>query len=93
MARKIHDGTTTNPTFTLDEFFDDTGHEAVAARTINQRRSGPMTTQQPKLFQVSIRGETRDKLRAYCRKHGVQMRTVIDDLIMRSIAAEEKAGS
>ncbi len=40
-----------------------------------------MKDKRPKTPQVSVRGETYDRLREYCRKHGVQMRTVIDDIV------------
>ncbi len=35
----------------------------------------------PKKAQVSVREETFNALRKYCRKHGVNMRSVVDDII------------
>ena len=44
----------------------------------------------PKSTQVSVRGETFDKLRAYCRAHGVQIKTVVDSLILQAIDERAK---
>lgn len=49
-----------------------------------------MAIKQKNQHQVSVKGETRDRLRDYCRRHGVQMRSVIDDIINRALDAEEK---
>ena len=40
--------------------------------------------------EVSVRGSTFEKLRAYCRKHGVQMRSVVDELLIKALDAESK---
>jgi len=40
--------------------------------------------------EVSVRAETYDKLRAYCRQHGTQMRVVVDDLVNKAL---DQAGS
>ena len=42
--------------------------------------------------EISIRSATYDKLRAYCRKHTVQMRSVVYELVTAAIdEAERKA--
>lgn len=35
--------------------------------------------------EISVRGTTYDALRAYCRRHNVQMRSVIDELIAKAL--------
>lgn len=49
-----------------------------------------MSKKEPKTPQISVRGPTYDRLRDYCRKHGVQIRTIIDDVINRALDAETK---
>ncbi len=53
-----------------------------------------MATKQANQKQVSVRGTTYDKLRAYCRKHGENMRSVVDGLVNQALdAAEKKQGN
>lgn len=43
----------------------------------------------PKKPAISVRAETFAKLREYARKHGTQVRTVVDDLILKALAEQE----
>lgn len=35
--------------------------------------------------EISIRGATYDRLRDYCRRQGVQLRSVVDELIQQAL--------
>ena len=43
----------------------------------------------PKKPAISVRAETFAKLRDYARKHGTQVRTVVDDLILKALVEKE----
>lgn len=39
--------------------------------------------------EISVRGPTYDRLRDYCRRHGVQMKSVVDDLLIKALDEQE----
>lgn len=47
-------------------------------------------TKAPKKPAISVRPETFDKLRTYARSHGVQIRSVVDDLVNAAIDEAER---
>lgn len=54
-----------------------------------------MTTERPpkKRTQVSVRGTTYDKLRAYARRHGTQVDPTVDAIITKWLDEVEKGGN